>query len=911
MVNEKYYLLSDIYMEIASRELSVLLGRKARIFPNNIFQRTNIRFADNQKFYLVTSHLGGISEKEIFIFNEEVYSLILEELKKRDSVRYDKKSKNPDISLYNKATFEIFKKSVSLYSFLTGKNIWLMATQTMDLDTKIGKFQKKELIKSSINFTISYTVIIEGKGCFAIFQQVPKSIYRECIKSIYNPDRMDIVERDFLEIVKQEEIEDFDEEYRSLIWSSDGIGEDDTDPLIEKRILLDKSANTFYDKQEDPYRKNTAADTKINEIYNIISEQRMTKYDEDIVLKNPEDFIIANIFVPEAMKVLMRKIFNLQVSVVPVEIRTLYLRKIKKEPTGILALFSYSGTFVNQVNFIFQAKDLRDLERVNDLSVKELLLKIFEPSADMLSLLTKHRFTIDLLKLGYINFSNIKVNNNELALKIKYQIRIGTWNPIEFSFYMSMSFINSLILAVLDEDRLKEIKANPKNLLLSIMDLNAGIQEIAEKMDQFEDALDIIERPDFDLGDPIDNEESGFESSEPEGFIFDLELLAKQPDKTIEKYMFEILKMESGRLYLRSGFQGISNKTLHKIYKNISRNNKENFQYDLKLYNKIWNDRKNPEILNDAFGDGVFLKKMNEELEEQKRNEILYSRIMLSGILYNLWKSDNLELNPALKNIFDSKNAGDIRKEEFETEQTLNSLNLIENIDKLDSVDVQNIIRWMPRDDLIAILSIAPKAVKEKIFENMTEKSIELVNQDMEFWNRKFDNDDEGLWAKKVKTAASIKKFCEIVLCFIGDDYQIKLWRIWDDIMYLYWKNQFEKVISECKNAILLEKNVQKEIIPYYFYDMIAWTNAIQKKNFGEALNYQKKAASRAKDDFAKAIVTDTLGYIYMKQEKYEDAIAMFKKADVIYPGLKFVKKHLTEAVSLSGYRVEKKGTEK
>ncbi|MFC1556303.1 hypothetical protein ACFL67_04385, partial [candidate division KSB1 bacterium] len=817
---------------------------------------------------------------------DETYCLLKKEIEKRGVAASDKTAKDKQKSLLQEAFYRCFRHAVALYGFLLGKNAWLNGVKIFRSDSKEWKLHTGRLLKKNVNFTTAYSMLVEGAGSHIIYQQTPKNLYRECIKTMYDPDRIELIESEFLEYIKPDILRRFDDEYSSLIWQSNPA---EASELIDlENVQIDSSQNNI-NIEIDDLKENPSAEAAFGLIYDLLKENPVVE-EEDIILKNPEDFFIAHLFIPDTIRKVINSLYKLDSEAIPIEIRSLSLSKILSEPPGYLTLAGYSGAFADQTSYVFRKKDLNNLLRGNKFNEKEIILQLLKPGSSVLSRLISKKTSVKILRSGYVNFSNMNIAEDELALKITYNLQAGNWHPIRFHQYISLTFINNLLIHIIGEDRLVEIQANKRNLLLSVMDLNAGIKHIADNTAALKRAFPVQAIPDIDPGDELDSENENTTETDQEGFLFDLELLRDLPQTTIQEFIYIVQTIKNGPAYLKKALSGASPGLIKTVTRNMSANSADSLLADIELYNNMTKMRSR------EYADGQMQKAAENELKPQREYEILRSKIVLCENLYLLWSEKEIEISAQLKSIFEAREQGDMRTQEIEVESMLNSPILDECMQKLEPADIQQAVRLIQREELTAILSQANDSLKRAVLGAFSEQGKKLLQEDIDFWKESNTGEEDTEWKARKKTASSVKKLQNIAIELLGDEYLYKLARIWDNIIYYYNRNEYETVIAECMTAISFETIERKTIVPYQFFDAVAWTYAILNKKLLEAEKYHDQSRQRAKDNYARCMTTDTLGYIRFKQRKYKDALALFKKADSYYPGVKFVLKHIEEA---------------
>ncbi len=913
MINSRYYILSDMYTELFARELSLLTGRKVRITISRFYTETEIQFLEDQSYTLLAAYHAGSSHREVFLFCDDHIRSIIAEIKKRGTVKISDNEKPDEHDYFQEALYRCLKPSVELYGYMLGSNVTLSAVQAVSLGSVIGSAKQKQLIKQKLCFTIVYCASIDGLGSFHFVHQVPKRLYRDAISTMYDENRSQKISNDFCKKVGEENLNKFDEAYQPLVWIDEGNSldnthqdqSDDENDESEEYLIIDSSEFTV--EQEDLKEDDVLVEEIVDTLYTLIKDGSKDTEEEDIILEDPQDFFLAQIFMPKGVEMTLKEIFGQETTVTPVEIKSLWLSKIKKESPGFLAILSYAGSFIDQTGMVFSTSDSKFLSRVQDHTDQDIIEKMMKPGARILSILTKHNFKSRLLRYAYTQFTKMNVANDELALRVTYQLNIGAWRPMKFRQYFSMSFINSLLIALLGEDRLAWIKANKRNLLLSIMDLNAVIREHASDTKQLQNALSFREPKDVDFGDPLDTDGEEQEGHELTGFLLDFGLLAGISNKVMSElvYKFQAKKKKDGTI--AEAFKNSDYEVISKLVNSVSSNMAIDLLRGFPINQIMDSDCKRKELI-DFFNS---LKKITwAEFDSSQSYYIRRSRVAFSEFMYSYWLEKDISVGPKIAGIFKQKQITETRTEAIEIERIFKDESVLGKLKKAGDLELQFALPYVPREDLTIVLAYADRAVKDKLYNNMSINARKLFDQDVEAWgNRDLDPKERNR-----KAAKSIMHALEIINELAGTDLQRRLFNLWMRVINSLLAGDFSLVIERCKKAITLvrehnskvEDKKDLEELGYEWSDMIAWTYANWNKNLVEAIVFHKKSIELASTNFAKSWCLDTFGFIRYRQKKYDEALELFTKAQK-YSDQDWIHKHIELTIKAKQKQAEKK----
>jgi len=256
--------------------------------------------------------------------------------------------------------------------------------------------------------------------------------------------------------------------------------------------------------------------------------------------------------------------------------------------------------------------------------------------------------------------------------------------------------------------------------------------------------------------------------------------------------------------------------------------------------------------------------------------------------LFNLYSKKRISLPVNLKRLYTLLKRKEDKRISIETELILKSHLFDKIIGELNNIQIQLLLRKTDRRVITRVIHNINEEVQNKIFQNMSKNSREIILQDYHYWLK--ENRNPAL--RMIKIGEARKKLMENSLQITGNlstkvvlDYYITIHR-------LYTTGEFDKTVEMCEKAISFQKRAGFEIHSM-FYGIPAWIYAFQGKNLDKSSKLAFKALNLSRTDSEKCFHLDTIGWIFYKKGNLNEAINRLKEAKKYCKNEKYVEEHL------------------
>jgi len=552
-----------------------------------------------------------------------------------------------------------------------------------------------------------------------------------------------------------------------------------------------------------------------------------------IILSNSEHMFFTMLFFPELCRKVIEQIYDKTIILKPVECEILDSAALLKEDSGFVTGVSNGfGT----VFFAFFPKDTRKLLKRLDFDFEILIEKFLSLT---LWFLPENKRTLGINKSLFLNFDNYDPKDDKLWVKTIYKLTIGNWESIYFRGYTSPNFFKMLHGEIFPAAKSRNV--------FHLFDINwfSGRESVSDM--KFQQVAG------FSVEKPLRRV-----SRKPslKGEQISINEFLRLNEISLRLFIQEFIK-KNGIKKLALAFSNATDELRIKLFENLSKNACQQFIKAL---------QQKPESV--------------VEVTMSKRDSI--------NVLFKLYSEKKINLPVNLKRLYAALKNVEDKRTVIETELILKS-RLFENlINELTDIQVQLLLRKTDRNTILRAVHNIKEEIRNKIFQNMSEKAKEIILQDYRHWLK--ENSNPIL--RTVKTGEARRAIMELSCQITGNVSAKTMLDYYFSINRYYASGDFDKVIDMCEKAIKLQKNARFEINSMFF-GLPAWIYAFQGKELDKAYNLAARALEVSKTDSEKCFHLDTLGWILYKKGNTKEALIKLKEAEEYSKEGIYVKEHL------------------
>jgi len=520
-------ILAQLIGELASRELSLKIGRSSRF----TFQETETgsRFAIPAEYELCAHLATNLPEtRGSLLLKHCDVDLLVKEALERQTLSAEAEN-DSDEDAASRLFHELFARPVVLLGFLNDRLLTLQGVTLQKVDTQPKRraheiaFQLQKFTPFNADLSIHLLQPMEA------ILLLPEKLLTTAAVRLADPDAVQATEEIFLENAPrlnrelsnwleakaeeqtgesedraEEEHEQTEEETVELedpafaewleeqeeAWAQDRTDSADSagsaeDEFLEEVLLgeepsiedLSAPSWTDSDEEEPPGEQPPAPpeiDPGIDALDDLLASllEELPQETDELVLKSPQDLLFAQLFFPGQLALHSQAQLGARIEVRPVEMASLPLARLREEPAGLMARTLYEGPFSGNTAFVFPQDGLVELARHTRQRPADLVQFLLQPGmAEMRAVNPDLQFQVQPIRS--IDFSRLQTENQQLSIRISYRMEVEGCAPLEFVQYAPTIFVNRLMEILTGCEGIQFLRPNARNMMLSFLDLNA------------------------------------------------------------------------------------------------------------------------------------------------------------------------------------------------------------------------------------------------------------------------------------------------------------------------------------------------------------------------------------------------------------------------------------------------------
>lgn len=521
--------LAQLIGELASRELSLKIGRSSRVTLQET--ETGSRFAIPAEYEFCAHLATNLPETRggLLLKRDDVNLLVHEALERQtlSTEAEDGSAEDAAARLFR----ELFARVVVLLGFLSDQLLALQGVTLQEIDTQPKRraheiaFQLQKLTPLAADLSIHLLQPVQA------ILLLPEKLLGAAAVHLADPDAVQVTEEIFLEHApllnreistwleakddeqtgeekepvkeEREQTEEekegreegaFDEwlEEQEEVWARDGaVGSDPAgsaeEELFEEVLLGDELsaripvAPSWTDSDEEEISREQPptppeVDSSIDALDDLLASllEELPQETSELILKSPQDLLFAQLFFPGPLALASQAQLGVRIEVRPLEMASLPLARLREEPAGLMARTLYEGPFSANTAFVFPQDGLVELARRTRQRPADLVRFLLQPGmAEMQAINPGLEFRVQPIRP--IDFSRLQTESQQLSIRIAYRMEVEGCAPLEFVQYAPMVFVNRLMEILIGREGIQFLRPSARNMMLSFLDLNAQL----------------------------------------------------------------------------------------------------------------------------------------------------------------------------------------------------------------------------------------------------------------------------------------------------------------------------------------------------------------------------------------------------------------------------------------------------